>query len=31
MFVMFHPGKTVDRGFEAKYEATTTDGEYPVM
>ena len=31
MFVMFHPGQAVDRGFEAKYEATTTDGEYPVM
>ncbi|XP_066014896.1 hemicentin-1-like [Pocillopora verrucosa] len=25
MFVMFHPGQTVDRGFEAKYESTTTD------
>ena len=30
MFVMFHPGQTVDRGFEAKYEPTTTGGEYPV-
>ena len=30
MFVMFHPGQTVDRGFEAKYESTTTGGEYPV-
>ena len=30
MFVMFHPGQTVDRGFEAKYEYTRTDGEYPV-
>ena len=30
MFVMFHPGQTVDRGFEAKYESTATDGEYPV-
>ncbi|XP_066025209.1 uncharacterized protein [Pocillopora verrucosa] len=29
MFVMFHPGKTVDRGFEAKYEATTTDACSP--
>ena len=28
MFVMFHPGQTVDRGFEAKYESTTTGGEY---
>ncbi|CAH3125199.1 unnamed protein product, partial [Pocillopora meandrina] len=24
MFVMFHPGQTVDRGFEAKYEYTRT-------
>ena len=23
MFVMFHPGQTVDRGFEAKYSAST--------
>ena len=30
MFVMFHPGQTVDRGFEAKYESTTTDREYPL-
>ena len=30
MFVMFHPGQTVNRGFEAKYESTTTGGEYPV-
>ena len=30
MFVMFHPGQTVDRGFEAKYEPTTTDREYPL-
>ena len=30
MFVMFHPGQTVDRGFEAKYESTATDGEYHV-
>ena len=22
MFVMFHPGQTVDRGFEAKYSAS---------
>ena len=29
MFVMFQPGQTVDRGFEAKYESTTTDGKYP--
>ena len=29
MFVMFHPGQTIDRGFEAKYESTTTEGEYP--
>ena len=28
MFVMFHPGQNVDRGFEAKYECTT--GEYPL-
>ena len=30
MFVMFHPGQTVDRGFQAKYKSTTTGGEYPV-
>ena len=30
MFVMFHPGKAVARGFEAKYESTTTGGEYPL-
>ena len=30
MFVIFHPGQTVERGFEAKYEYTTTGGEYPV-
>ena len=30
MFVMFHPGQTVNRRFEAKYESTTTSGEYPV-
>ena len=24
MFVMFHPGQTVDRGFQAKYKSTTT-------
>ena len=30
MFVMFHPGKKVDRGFEAKYESTIAGGEYPV-
>ena len=30
MFVMFHPGQTVNRRFEAKYESTTTGGEYPV-
>ena len=23
MFVMFHPGQTVDRGFEAKYSVST--------
>ena len=28
MLVIFHPGQTVDRGFEAKYESTTTGGEY---
>ena len=28
MFVMFHSGQTVDRGFEAKYESTTTGGKY---
>ena len=31
MFVMFHPGQTVDSGFEARFEATTTDGEYAVI
>ena len=30
MFVMFHPGKAVARGFEAKYESPTTGGEYPL-
>ena len=30
MFVMFHSGQTVDRGFEAKYESTTTHREYPL-
>ena len=30
MFVMFHPGQKVDRGFEAKYESTMAGGEYPV-
>ena len=30
IFVIFHPGQTVERGFEAKYEYTTTGGEYPV-
>ena len=30
MFVMFHPGQTVDRGFQAKYKSTTTGDEYPV-
>ena len=30
MFVMFHPGKAVARGFEAKYESPTTSGEYPL-
>ena len=30
MFVMFHPGQTVDRGFEAKYESTMAGGEYPL-
>ncbi|CAH3127357.1 unnamed protein product [Pocillopora meandrina] len=34
MFVMFHPGQTVDRGFEAKYKSIPTGGvdpcsEYP--
>ena len=29
MFVMFHPGKSVDRGFEAKYESAPTNGKYP--
>ena len=30
MFVAFHPGQTVDRGFEAEYESDTTIGKYPV-
>ena len=30
MFVMFHPGQTVDQGFEAKYDSTMTSGEYLV-
>lgn len=27
MFVSFHPGQIVDRGFEAEYEADTTIGK----
>ena len=30
IFVIFHPGQTVDQGFEAKYDSTMTSGEYLV-